>query len=146
MNHIIETFAVVITGLMVGVELAVATVFNPLVARLPDDAFRAARGGAGQVLGAVMPFWYLATLLLLAVTGVRAGGGDRGWMCGIAAGLMVAVVLLTVTMLVPINNRIAKWPATGELSRELAARWDRLHQVRVAILVTLFGLLAIAVT
>lgn len=52
----------------------------------------------------------------------------------------------TVTMLVPINNRIAKWPATGELSRELAARWDRLHRLRVAVLVLLFAVLAVAVT
>jgi hypothetical protein len=52
----------------------------------------------------------------------------------------------TVTMLVPINNRIAKWPATGELSRDLAARWDRLHRLRVAVLVLLFAVLAVAVT
>jgi hypothetical protein len=59
---------------------------------------------------------------------------------------MAAVVLLTVTMLVPINNRIAKWPVTGEVSRELAARWDRLHWLRVVLLSALFALLAVAVT
>jgi hypothetical protein len=52
----------------------------------------------------------------------------------------------TVTMLVPINNRIAKWPASGELSREFAARWDRLHRLRVAVLVLLFAVLAVAIT
>jgi Domain of unknown function (DUF1772) len=77
---------------------------------------------------------------------VRAGGGSRTWLCGIAGGLLAAVVLMTVTMLVPINNRIAKWPASGELSRELAARSDRLHQVRVVVLVLLFAVLAVAVT
>lgn len=70
----------------------------------------------------------------------------RSGLCGIAAGLMAAVVLLTVTMLVPINNRIAQWPATGELSRELAARWDRLHRLRVAVLALLFVVLTVAVT
>jgi Domain of unknown function (DUF1772) len=49
-------------------------------------------------------------------------------------------------MLVPINNRIAAWPAAGELSRELANRWDRLHWVRVAILAVLFVVLAVAAT
>jgi hypothetical protein len=146
MNDITDAIAVLITGPMVGVELAVAVFFNPLFDRLPDDAFRAVRGRAGRVLGAVMPFWYAATLMLLAVAAVRAGGGPRTWLCGIAAGLMAAVVLLTVTMLVPLNNRIAKWPATGELSRELAARWDRLHRVRVVMLVLLFAVLAVAVT
>jgi hypothetical protein len=59
---------------------------------------------------------------------------------------MAAAVLLTVTMLVPINNRIAKWPATGELSRELAARWDRRHRLRVILLLAAFVLLTLAVT
>lgn len=142
----LDALAVVITGPMVGVELAVAVFFNPFIAKLPDDAFRAARARAARVLGAVMPFWYTGTLLLLGVAAMRAGGGTRGWLCGGAAGLMAAVVLLTVTMLVPINNRIAKWPATSEVSRELAARWDRLHQIRVVVLLVLFAMLAIAVT
>ncbi|SPM32899.1 Uncharacterized membrane protein [Mycobacterium rhizamassiliense] len=146
MNDNLDALAVLITGPMVGVELAVAVFFTPLIARLPDDAFRAARGRAARVLGAVMPFWYVGSLLLLAVATVRAGGGIRGWLCGGAAGLLAAVVLLTVTMLVPINTRIAKWPATGEVSRELAARWDRLHQVRVVALLVLFAMLAFAVT
>ncbi|MEB3983522.1 DUF1772 domain-containing protein [Mycobacterium sp. 663a-19] len=146
MNDITDAVAVVIAGPMVGVELAVAVFFNPLFDRLPDDAFRAVRAGAARVLGAVMPFWYSASLLLIAVVAVRAGGGYRTWLCGIAGGLLAAVVLLTVTMLVPINNRIAKWPATGEVSRELAARWDRLHRVRVGLLVVLFAVLAVGVT
>jgi hypothetical protein len=146
MNDILDALAVVITGPMVGVELAVAVFFNPLIARLPDDAFRAARGRAARVLGAVMPFWYIGALLLLGVAAMRAGGGTRAWLCGGAAALLAAVILLTVTMLVPINNRIAKWPITGDVSRELAARWDRLHQVRVAVLLVLFAMLAIAVT
>jgi Domain of unknown function (DUF1772) len=147
MNQIVFGLAVLITGSMVGVEFAVAAFANPVFARLPDEAFRTARGEAGRVLGKVMPFWYGAALVLLvAATVVAHAAGSRGWLCGIAAALMAAVVLLTVTMLVPINNRIAAWPATGELSRELAARWDRLHWLRVAVLVVLFGLLVIAAT
>ena len=88
----------------------------------------------------------ICAYLLLGVAAMRAGGGTRAWLCGGAAGLLAAVILLTVTMLVPINNRIAKWPITGDVSRELAARWDRLHQVRVAVLLVLFAMLAIAVT
>jgi hypothetical protein len=146
MDHGVDALAVVITGLMVGVELAVAIFFNPLIARLPDDAFRAARAGAGRALGTVMPFWYVLSLLLLGSLAIQERGAPHDWLCGVAAGLLAAVVLLTVTMLVPINNRIAKWPATGEISRELAARWDRRHQLRVVLLLTVFALLAIGVT
>jgi hypothetical protein len=142
MKQMIDTLAVVVTGPMVGVEFAVAAFANPLFARLPDDAFRAARGHASRVLGRVMPFWYFAALLALVV----AGGATRNWLCAVAAALMAAVVLLTLTLMVPINNRIAAWPATGELSRELAARWDRLHWLRVSVLVALFALLATAAT
>jgi hypothetical protein len=146
MNHGIDALAIVITGLMVGVELAVAVFFNPVIARLPDDAFRAARGGAARALGTTMPFWYAVTLLLVVALAVQERGAPRDWLCGVAGGLMGAAVLLTVTLLVPINNRIAKWPATGELSRELAARWDRRHRLRVILLLAAFVLLTLAVT
>ncbi|OBH61606.1 DUF1772 domain-containing protein [Mycobacterium sp. E2479] len=146
MNNSIDALAVVITGLMVGVELAVAVFFNPLIARLPDDGFRAARAGAARALGTTMPFWYAVVLLLVASLAIQERGEQRDWLCGIAAALMVAVILLTVTLLVPINNRIAKWPGTGELSRELAARWDRRHRARVILLLAVFALLALAVT
>lgn len=146
MNNSIDALAVVVTGLLVGVELGVAVFFHPLIARLPDDGFRAARGGAARALGTTMPFWYTVVLLVVASLAVQERGEQRDWLCGIAAGLMAAVILLTVTMLVPINNRIAKWPSTGELSRELAARWDRRHRARVILLLAVFVLLALAVT
>jgi len=131
---------VLITGSMVGVEFAVAAFAHPIFAGLPDDAFRAARSDASRLLGRVMPFWYAGSLVpLVLVTAVT-----RSWFTGIAAVLMTAVVLLTVTVLVPINNRIGAWSATGEVSRELARRWDRLHWLRVAIMVAIFALLTAA--
>lgn len=145
MNHSIDALAVVITGLMVGVELAVAVFFHPLIARLPDDAFRAARGGAARALGTTMPFWYALSLLLLVALAIKERAAPGAWLYGVAGGLMALVVLLTVTLLVPINNRIAKWPATGEVSRELATRWDRLHRLRVVLLLAVFVLLVLCV-
>jgi hypothetical protein len=93
-----------------------------------------------------MPFWYAVTLLLVASLAIQERGEQRDWLLGIAAGLMAVVILLTVALLVPINNRIAKWPSTGGLSRELAARWDRRHRVRVVLLLAVFVLLVLAVT
>ena len=126
-------------------EFAVAAFANPVFARLPDDSFRAARSDGSRLVGKVMPFWYVGTLLVLVAVAFAAGGGVR-WLCGITAALMAAVVLLTVTMLVPINNRIARWSASADVSRGLATRWDRLHWVRVGVLVVLFVVLTIAVT
>ncbi len=50
---------------------------NPLLARLPDDSFRLARGDASRLLGKVMPFWYFATLLLLTLAAINSGGVAR---------------------------------------------------------------------
>lgn len=143
MEHIVNIVAVVITGPMVGVEIAVAAFTNPIFDRLPDDAYRQARRDGSRVLGRVMPFWYIATLIVLIVAAVVASGD---WPITTAAVLMVLVVLLTVTMLVPINNRIGAWSDAADVSRDLARRWDRLHWLRVVILVVLFILLTLGVT
>jgi len=142
MEDIVEVVALVITGPMVGVEIAVAAFTNPIFDRLPDDAFRLARSDGSRVLGRVMPFWYIATLVVLIATAVVTSGN---WLIVAAAALMTLVVLLTVTMLVPINNRIGAWSRAADVDRVLARRWDRLHWLRVAILVVLFVLVVIAV-
>ena len=56
---------------------------------------------------------------------------------------------LTVTLappLVPINNRSRTWTAENrpEDWKEQTHRWDRLHYVRVAVIVAAFCLLASA--
>lgn len=136
MTETIEILAVLITGSMVGVEFAVAAFVHPIFADLPEDAFRTARSEASRLLGRVMPFWYAGSLAALVLVTAVA----RSRLTGIADVLMVAVVVLTVTVLVPINNRIG----AGDFSRELARRWDRLHWLRVTILAAIFGLLTAA--
>jgi hypothetical protein len=139
MEEVIEIVALVIAGPMVGVEIAVAAFTNPIIGRLPDDAFRQARRDGSRVLGKVMPFWYIAVLVMLIVAAVITSGE---WLGTVAAVLMAMVVLLTVTMLVPINNRIGAW--TDAADRDLARRWDRLHWLRVGLLVVVLVLLAIS--
>jgi hypothetical protein len=58
---------------------------------------------------------------------------------------MGAALLLTVTVLVPINNRIGAWRSNDDVDRDLAGRWDRLHWLRVGMLVAMFAVLAIGV-
>jgi len=141
MREIIQIIALVITGPMVGVEIAVAAFTNPVFGRLADDAFRQARSDGSRVLGKVMPFWYIATLVVLIAAAVVSGGQ---WLITSAAALMALVVLVTVTRMVSINNRIGRWTDVADSDRDLAKRWDRLHWLRVALLVVLFVLLAIS--
>lgn len=141
MTEIVEILAMLVVGTLVGSEFAVAAFFRPILGRLPDDAFRAARGDGAGLLGKVMPFWYLASFALLVVVGVVVD--SQRWLIAAGTGLMTLVVLMTVVVMVPINNRIAAWRTTGEVSRALAARWDRLHWLRVALLAVVFVLLVI---
>ncbi len=142
MEDIVLLVALVITGPMVGVEIGVVAFTNPIFDRLPDDAYRQARSDGSRLLGRVMPFWYIATLMMLGAAAVVTSGD---WAITTSAVLMGLVVLLTVTMLVPINNRVGAWSQTADVDRDLARRWDRLHWLRVALLVVLFVLLAVAV-
>ncbi|KUH95711.1 DUF1772 domain-containing protein [Mycobacterium sp. IS-3022] len=142
MREIIEIAALLIAGPMVGVEIAVAAFTNPVFNRLPDGAFRQARADGSRVLGRVMPFWYIATLAVLVVAAVIL---RPAWLVTAAAALMAVVVLMTVTLMVPINNRIGRWSDADDVDRDLARRWDRLHGLRVGLLIVLYALLVISV-
>jgi hypothetical protein len=139
-TKLIEIAALVLMGPLVGVEFGVAAFTNPLVAKLPDAAFRQVSSGGGRLLGAVMPFWYIGALVVLLAEAVMF----RNALVIGAATLMAAAVLLSVTTLVPINNRIARWQTDADVSRDLARRWDRLHWLRVALLAALWLLLAVS--
>lgn len=140
MDAIVGSLALVITGPLVGVEFAVAAFTNPVFARLPDDGFALARSDGSRVLGKVMPFWYIASLVLLIAAAIVTW---ENWFVIAAAVVMVAVVLMTVTLMVPINNRIGTWSAAGDVSRDDALRWDRMHWSRVLLLVVLYVLLVL---
>jgi hypothetical protein len=100
-----------VVGTMVGVEFAVAVFVNPMLLRLAAGPSLEARADGARVLGRVMPFWYIGSLILTA---------------GLAA---------TWTA----DDHPGDW-------REQQQRWDRLHYVRVAIIVAAFVLTLIAAT
>lgn len=141
MEHVIAIVALVLTGPLVGVELGVAAFTNPLAAKLPDDAYRAFRSGGSRLLGALMPFWYIGTLVVLIAGAVVS----HNVLAIVAVALMAVAILLTVTVLVPINNRIGAWRSEDEVDRDLAGRWDRLHWVRVGLLAAMLVLLTVGV-
>jgi uncharacterized membrane protein len=145
--QVLGIVTVVVAGLMVGVELAVAVFVNPIFDRLPADSAVAARSDGGRVLGRVMPVWYIGSLALTAVWAVAVWGAPAATALLVAAGLLVLSVLMSVTLLVPINNRVVRWAAEGAPPdwRAQAHRWERLHYVRVAVIVAAFVLLVLAV-
>jgi uncharacterized membrane protein len=147
----LTTLAVItatVVGVMVGVEFAVAVFVNPILLRLPAGPSLEARADGARVLGRVMPFWYIGSLLLTAWLAAATWGGLAGGAAVAAAALLAVSVIMSITLLVPINNRSATWTADHHPAdwREQQQRWDRLHYARVAIIVAAFALTLVAGT
>ncbi|MFJ3900221.1 anthrone oxygenase family protein [Streptomyces sp. NPDC090025] len=146
MLNALQVVTTVTVGLMVGVEFSVAFVMNRIFGALPEDSDQMARAHGGRLLGALMPFWYIGSLVL------AAGWAVAGWhlpgtgLVVIAAALLIVSVLMSVLLLVPINNRGKTWtPETRPADwKEQMNRWDRYHYGRVAVIVAAFTLLVTA--
>lgn len=145
MTTSIAVIALVVTGLLVGVELCVAAFLNPVLDRLPGEAGLLGRADGGRALGRLMPWWYAASLALCIVFAVVAHDSVSAWFGASAAALLVVSVVMSVALLVPINNRAQTW-TRGHAPpdwRDQVQRWDRLHYGRVAVITTGFACLAI---
>jgi uncharacterized membrane protein len=142
----LEVLTVVVVGLMVGVEFSVAFVINPILNGLPDDSTQLGRAHGGRLLGALMPFWYIGSLALSAVWAVAGWHRPGTGLVVIAAALLVVSVLMSLLLLVPINNRGKTWTTENrpEDWKEQMNRWDRYHYVRVVVIIAAFALLAAA--
>jgi uncharacterized membrane protein len=146
---VLDTLAVItatVVGVMVGVEFAVAVFVNPILLRLPAGPSLEARADGGRILGRVMPFWYFGSLILTAWLAAASWGGAAGNAAVAAAALLAVSVIMSIALLVPINNRSATWTAENHPAdwREQHQRWDRLHYARVAIIVGGFVLTLVA--
>lgn len=136
---------VVAVGLLVGVELAVAVFVNPIFDRLPGEDGLAARVDGARVLGRVMPFWYSGSIVLGVLWVVLAWGDPAVVPVVVATTLLVAAIVASVVLLVPINDRVKTWSAGNAPAdwRSQLGRWDRLHYGRVAVLVAAFALVTV---
>ncbi|MER5551929.1 DUF1772 domain-containing protein [Streptomyces sp. NPDC002793] len=142
----LEIATTVIVGLMVGVEFSVAFVINPILDALPDDSSQRGRSHGGRMLGAVMPFWYIGSLALVAVWAI-AGWHRAGAGLVVTAGVLLTLsVVMSLLLLVPINNRGKTWTAENRPDdwKEQMNRWDRFHYVRVAVIIAAFAVLVTA--
>ncbi|MEV6381462.1 DUF1772 domain-containing protein [Streptomyces sp. NPDC051773] len=144
----LAVFTVVVTGLMVGVEFSVAFVINPILNALPDDSVVLGRAHGGRMLGAVMPVWYISSLVLVGVWAVAGRQHDGTGLVVTAGGLLMVSVIMSLLLLVPINNRGVTWTPENrpEDWKQQATRWDRFHYARVAVIVAAFTLLVAALT
>ncbi|OXM45598.1 hypothetical protein CFP71_38440 [Amycolatopsis thailandensis] len=146
MLNALTVSTIVVVGVMVGVEFSVAFVMNPIFNGLPEDSGQLGRAHGGRMLGAVMPFWYIGSLVLSAAWAIAGWDRPGAALVVVAAVLLIVSVLMSILLLVPINNRGKKWTPENrpEDWKEQMNRWDRFHYLRVAVIIAAFALLAAA--
>jgi uncharacterized membrane protein len=143
MMEVLNVLAIIVAGLMVGCELAIAAFVHPTLDKLPDDVHLPAASALARVLGRFMPFWYILVFLLTLAEVViqwHQSGRLPIWIATSAVLWMLAC-LYSVTALVPINNRIKSTPPTDW--KTYRHRWDLLHRWRVVLLTIAFAFLTV---
>jgi len=129
----LDLIATLCAGLLVGVEFAVSAFVNPVLWQLDDRAQSRAIRLFADKLGTVMPFWYAATLVLLAIeTAVRWHERARALLIT-SIVIWLAVIVLTIFFLVPINSRLARLDpeSSFDKSRKEHKGWDTRHRLRI---------------
>jgi uncharacterized membrane protein len=136
MELILSVVTTACIGLMIGTEFSVSAFVNPILGKLDDPARAYATRLFARKLGTVMPYWYSFNLLLLIAETIAMQRHPGRALLVAAIVLWVAVIVLTLILLVPINNRIVNMDPstfTDSLRRE-HNKWDKLHRWRVFVL------------
>ncbi|WP_234315325.1 DUF1772 domain-containing protein, partial [Streptomyces globisporus] len=94
----------------------------------------------GRMLGALMPFWYIGSLVLSALWAVAGWHRPGAGLVVIAAALLILSVVMSVLLLVPINNRNKTWTPENRPAdwKQQLHRWGRYHYLRVAVIIAAF--------
>jgi uncharacterized membrane protein len=140
--QVLDILAILTLGLMIGVEFAVSAFINPTLRKLDPDPQARILSLFAALLGFVMPFWYALGLLLLIAETILHRHTAAFTPLAAAASLWAFIIVFTIAVLVPINNRIAKLQPTALPAdwQQAHRRWDNLHRLRVALLVLAFVL------
>jgi uncharacterized membrane protein len=135
--HILDLATITCVGLLAGNELAVSAFVNPALRRLESVPQAQALSILARSLGRAMPVWYGFCLALLALESFLHRHQTALAALLTAAAIWVAAIIFSISLLVPINNRIAALntaaPAPG-WERE-HRKWDVLHRVRILLLI-----------
>ena len=135
MMLVLDVLTILCTGSMIGNELAVSLFVNPVVWQLEDRSQAKALSLFAGTLGKAMPFWYVLCLVLMIVETYLRRHQPVLTLLLAAVSIWIAIIVYTVTTLVPINNRIARLAgALPEGWRQEHKRWDTYHRWRILAL------------
>jgi uncharacterized membrane protein len=135
--HFLNIITITSAGLMVGSELAISAFVNPALWRLESGSKGQALSLLARSLGQAMPVWYGLCLLLLGLESFLHRHQTALTALLTAAVIWAGVIIFSISMLVPINNRIASLnttaPAPGWEGDH--KKWDALHRIRILLLI-----------
>jgi hypothetical protein len=134
--QILLVVTVLCTVAMVGTEFTIAMILNPALNRLEESTWLPTMQVLAKTMGRAMPVWYALGFVLIAIETYLGFGTPSRWWLLTSAGLWATAIVFSITMLVPINNRIASAGAGSAPSVIIEHhRWDLLHRWRVVLLV-----------
>lgn len=144
--HLLDAITIAFAGLMVGNELALSAFVNPAVWQLESGPQAQGLSVLARSLGRAMPVWYALCLASLALESFLHRHQAALVPLLTATLIWAGVIVFTIGMLVPINNRIASLntatPAPGW--KDDHKRWDSLHRVRILVLIVALFILTYA--
>lgn len=134
--HVLDTITITLAGLMVGNELAVSAFFNPAVWKLESTPQAQGLSILAGSLGRVMPVWYVVCLILLGLELLLHRDDTALLPLLTATVIWVGVIVFTIGVLVPINNRIASLNTAAPTPgwKQEHKKWDSLHRIRILLL------------
>jgi uncharacterized membrane protein len=133
---LLDVVVVICVGLLIGTEFSVSVFVNPVLRKLEDHIQGRLISLFAARLGRAMPFWYLLSLLLLILEAIIRHREPAVRLILAASIIWVLVIIFTVLVLVPINNRMMRLDPGSfpEKAQQEHKRWERFHRLRVAAL------------
>src|ERR1700677_3908563 len=138
-RSVVVPLSVFVTGLLAGVMLGVA-MEQQTAQKLPEAAWTLRQQNDDALFRRVMPFTFIAMMLLLVASLFLLQGRSRIAMVAATVSAL-AVIVVTAAWEVPINNEIVKWTPGSAPADWIATRdkWLRNHWVRTWIGALAFG-------
>ncbi|MGI4854924.1 MAG: anthrone oxygenase family protein [Janthinobacterium lividum] len=136
--RVVSYLAVLMSGLVAG--LLFGTVVDHAKLRVLDGpSWVVARQSIDSVFSVIMPWLWNTTLVLLVAAAYLHHGRTRGLFTA-AALILLAGIVVTLIVEVPINKQIASWTATSIAPdwAVLRERWIHFHAIRMAAGVAAF--------
>lgn len=146
----LAVLALLLTGLLAGVHLAGILGLNPALRTLDGPTYVAVKTAADREfprLARPLMLSSLAAALALAIVGVAEARAGVSTAAAIATAALVATLLAILRGDLPINQRMATWPAEGLPAdwQEVRSRWERFFAIRVSTTLVAVAALAAAV-